>query len=349
MMTHILLLGRADYKVFINIVILVLSLGIILLGCELFTNGIEWLGKKLKLGDGVVGSIFSAVGTCLPETLIPIIALLFSNKTADTKDIGIGAIVGAPFMLSTLAFFITGISVIIFSKRRRTALKININAKILSRDISFFIVAYLTAIFTSFLPSYSLKLVMAILLFVFYVFYVMKTVNSDTTSSEIVEDLILAKILKAEPKIIIIAFQVLAALAVIIMGAEFFVGNMEVVAKGLGVSTLALSIIITPIATELPEKFNSIIWISKNKDTLALGNVTGAMVFQSCIPVAIGIMATDWVLDTITLFSAIMALGSAAVVFLWLKINKSISWIPLVIGGIFYITFISFLILRGFK
>ena len=73
------------------------------------------------------------------------------------------------------------------------------------------------------------------------------------------------------------------------------------------------------------------------------------MVFQSCIPVAIGIMATDWVLDTITLFSAIMALGSAAVVFLWLKINKSISWIPLVIGGIFYITFISFLILRGFK
>ena len=254
---------------FINIVILVLSLGIILLGCELFTNGIEWLGKKLKLGDGVVGSIFSAVGTCLPETLIPIIALLFSNKTADTKDIGIGAIVGAPFMLSTLAFFITGISVIIFAKRRRTALKININAKILSRDISFFIVAYLTAIFTSFLPSNSLKLVMAILLFVFYVFYVMKTVNSDTTSTEIVEDLILAKIFKAEPKIIIIAFQVLAALAVIIMGAEFFVGNMEVVAKGLGVSTLALSIIITPIATELPEKFNSIIWISKNKDTLA--------------------------------------------------------------------------------
>ncbi len=334
---------------FINIVILVLSLGIILLGCELFTNGIEWLGKKLKLGDGVVGSIFSAVGTCLPETLIPIIALLFSSKTADTKDIGIGAIVGAPFMLSTLAFFITGISVIIFAKSRRTALKITINAKILSRDISFFIVAYLTAIFTSFLPSNSLKLVMAVLLFVFYVFYVMKTVNSDTTSSEIVEDLNLAKILKAEPKIIIIAFQVLAALAVIIMGAEFFVGNMEVIAKGLGVSTLALSIIITPIATELPEKFNSIIWISKNKDTLALGNVTGAMVFQSCIPVAIGIMATDWVLDTITLFSAIMALGSAAVVFLWLKIRKSISWLPLVIGGIFYITFISFLILRGFK
>ena len=319
----------------VNIVILVLSLGIILLGCELFTNGIEWLGKKLKLGDGVVGSIFSAVGTCLPETLIPIIALLFSSKTADTKDIGIGAIVGAPFMLSTLAFFITGIS--------------DINAKILSRDVSFFIVAYLAAIFTSFLPIKSLKLIMAIILLIFYIFYVLKTVNSDMTSTETVEDLILAKVFRTNPNTLIIALQVIVALTVIIMGAEFFVGNMEVVAKGLGVSTLALSIIITPIATELPEKFNSIIWISKNKDTLALGNITGAMVFQSCIPVAIGIMATDWVLDTITLFSAIMALGSAAVVFLWLKINKSISWIPLVIGGIFYITFISFLILRGFK
>ena len=333
----------------VNIVILVLSLGIILLGCELFTNGIEWLGKKLKLGDGVVGSIFSAVGTCLPETLIPIIALLFSSKTADTKDIGIGAIVGAPFMLSTLAFFITGISVIIFAKRRRTGLKININAKILSRDISFFIVAYLVAIITSFLPIKSLKLIMAILLLIFYIYYVMKTVNSDMTSTETVEDLILAKIFKTNAKTLIIALQVIVALAVIIMGAEFFVGNMEVVAKGFGVSTLALSIIITPIATELPEKFNSIIWISRNKDTLALGNVTGAMVFQSCIPVAIGIMATDWILDTITLFSAIMALGSAAVVFLWLKIRKSINWLPLVTGGAFYIAFIVFLISRAFN
>jgi len=54
-----------------------MSLALILISCEFFTNGIEWLGRKIGVGDGVVGSIFSAVGTCLPETMIPIIAIIY--------------------------------------------------------------------------------------------------------------------------------------------------------------------------------------------------------------------------------------------------------------------------------
>jgi len=165
-----------------NIIILVLSLGIILLGCELFTNGIEWLGKKLKLGDGAVGSILSAVGTCLPETLIPIIAILFSKNQVDSVEIGIGAIVGAPFMLSTLAFFITGLSVIIFAKRRKTKFELNVDLNVLSRDISFFVIVYTSAIVASFIPSSFAKNIVAILLIACYIFYVVKTVNNDTNN-----------------------------------------------------------------------------------------------------------------------------------------------------------------------
>src|SRR5665647_3849985 len=33
-------------------------------------------------------------------------------------------------------------------------------------------------------------------------------------------------------------------------------------------------------------------WVRQEKDTLALGNITGAMVFQTCIPVAFGIAFT---------------------------------------------------------
>ena len=51
-----------------------------------------------------------------------------------------------------------------------------------------------------------------------------------------------------------------------------------------------LALVLAPLATELPEKFNSLIWVRQNKDTLAMGNITGAMVFQSCIPTAIGII-----------------------------------------------------------
>lgn len=332
-----------------NVIILLLSLGIILLGCELFTNGIEWFGKKMNLGDGVVGSIFSAVGTCLPETLIPIIALLFSTNQMNSKDIGIGAIVGAPFMLATLAFFITGFSVIIFSSKRKTKFQLNINLDVLSRDISFFVIVYISAILASFFTLGIVKNIVAISLIACYIYYVVKTVNNDQASNEEIDELIFSKVFKSKTSTLIIVFQIAFALVSIIIGAELFVSSIEVVAKALKVSTLVLSIIITPIATELPEKFNSIIWISKSKDTLALGNITGAMVFQSCIPVSIGILATDWNLDTVTLVSAFLALASALVNFIWIKKHKYLNSVPLLSGGLFYAFFIFYLILRGFN
>lgn len=331
-----------------NIIILVLSLGIILTGCELFTNGIEWLGKKLNVGDGVVGSIFSAVGTCLPETLIPIIALLFS-KSPESVDIGIGAIVGAPFMLSTLAFFITGLSAVVFAGRRKTGYILNVNLAILSRDISFFVIVYTGMILASIITFGVVKNALAFILIGCYVYYVFKTVNGDRSSDEEIDDLTFARAFNTKTNIFVISLQVMVALTVIIVGAELFVSNIEVVSKGFGISTLALSIVITPIATELPEKFNSVIWISKSKDTLSLGNITGAMVFQSCIPVSIGILATCWRLDTITLVSALLALCSALVTFLWIKVKRQLNPIPLLSGGLFYIFFIIFLVERGFK
>src|SRR5512138_814203 len=98
-----------------DLIIFLLSFVIILTGCEFFTNGVEWLGKIFNLSEGAVGSVLAAVGTALPETLIPIIAILFAGEDAG-REIGIGAILGAPLMLSTLAMFVTGIAVFVFSR-----------------------------------------------------------------------------------------------------------------------------------------------------------------------------------------------------------------------------------------
>lgn len=331
-----------------DLVSLILSLGIILISCELFTNGIEWLGKKLKLGDGVVGSIFSAIGTCLPETIIPIIAILFTNGSSNNVDIGIGAIVGAPFMLSTLAFFLTGLSVLIFWKKRKTGLRMNINSKILGRDIGFFIIIYTIGIAAALLDSILLKYLIAIFLIGYYIYYIILTVKTDVQSHNDIEDLYFSKLFRLKTSMPAILLQIALALGGIVFGAQIFVGSIEATADIFGISTLALSLIITPVATELPEKFNSIIWISKKKDTLALGNITGAMVFQSCIPVTIGILATSWELDAKALVSAAAALLSSTVVYLWLKIRGSLNPIPLLAGGIFYAGFIIYLVTTGF-
>ena len=123
-----------------NLVLLGISFLIIILGAELFTNGIEWLGVRLKLSEGTVGSVLAAVGTALPETLIPFVALVFFRE-ASSHDIGVGAILGAPFMLATLGFFVTAAAAIAYRRRRETGWRLDIDRKILGRDLVNILVA----------------------------------------------------------------------------------------------------------------------------------------------------------------------------------------------------------------
>jgi cation:H+ antiporter len=328
----------------IYILLLLLSLIIILLSCEIFTNGIEWAGKLLKLGDGVIGSIFSAVGTCLPETTVPIIAILFSNGMEESIDIGIGAIIGAPFMLSTIAFFMTGISVVLFRNRRKTRISMKVNIRIIQRDIGFFIVLYSLGLAATYINSDDIRYCIAYTLIFAYLIYVVITIRNDNHIHGKLEELYFTGIFGRKPNLRIVFLQVFLAFIGIIVGAKIFISNIEDASHMFGISTFVLSLIVTPIATELPEKFNSVIWIRRNKDTLALGNITGAMVFQSCIPVSIGILATPWHLDVKVAISAMLALLSALQVYLWIKLRGQLHPIPLLIGGFLYIIFLLYLL-----
>lgn len=325
-----------------NIAKMLLSLMVILVSCEFFTNGIEWLGKKLRVGEGVVGSLFSAVGTCLPETMIPVIAILFFREK-ELVDIGIGAIVGAPFMLSTLAFFVTGISVVLFWSKRKKGMAMTVNSDILCRDMSFFIASYSLGISAAFIGVKTVKDVIALSLIAIYIYYIYLTIKQDSIHHAKLDKLYLAKLLHVKTRFRVVMVQVFIALLGIIVGAHLFVIRIEAVSALLGIPAIILSMVITPIATELPEKFNSIIWIRKSRDSLAMGNITGAMVFQSCIPVSIGILATDWVLNFNAVVSALIAVVSAAIVYFWTENKKSLSPIPLLMGGGFYLVFIMLL------
>src|SRR5215218_11045842 len=108
----------------LTILELVLSLVAVLGAAVFFTNAVEIMGDRLQLGAGAVGSILAAVGTALPETMIPLVAilgaLLAGSGSAAAGEIGIGAILGAPFLLSTLALFIVGVAVLGYRRRRQT-------------------------------------------------------------------------------------------------------------------------------------------------------------------------------------------------------------------------------------
>ena len=113
-----------------------------------------------------------------------------------------------------------------------------------------------------------------------------------------------------------IFLQIGVAIVGIILGAEIFVKEVQVLSETLGAAPLIVSLLITPIATELPEKFNSVLWVRQRKDTLALGNITGAMVFQSTFPVSVGLLFTTWELPRSGLVSGVLALISGTVFYL---------------------------------
>jgi cation:H+ antiporter len=131
----------------------------------------------------------------------------------------------------------------------------------------------------------------------------------------------------------------------IVWGSYIFVEKVQVISLQLGVSPFILAMIIAPIATELPEKFNSVIWINKGKDTLAIGNVTGAMVFQGSMITAIGILMTEWRLNSAALLTVALTFASVGMAYLQIRWKKHLTPGTLLVGGAFYFIFLVLIFL----
>ena len=338
---------------------------LILLGAEAFTDGVEFLGKQLGLSEGATGSILAAIGTATPETLIPIIAILFTNS-ADSDEIGVGAILGAPFMLATLVMLLIGLVAFVLRKRRgRDTLRVD--AAHATRDLSFFLVLYTLALALAvappelhflkgylgwiFLPSYFL-----------YLYLVLRTpkntaadIEEAVEEAEAFEELNFATYLKrvgvqiapARPPLPLTLVQVVISFGAILLGARFFADFVEDFSHAMGFNTLLVALILAPLATELPEAANSLLWTREGKDVIALGNVAGAMVFQSTIPVSLGVLLTPWQLGQYGTVAAVFAIISAAIIWVQLRIRAKENALPvsaLMFGGSLYLVFLGYIL-----
>ena len=328
-----------------TIIELVLSLAAILGAAILFTNAVEILGERLNLGAGAVGSLLAAVGTALPETMIPIVAilgaLLVGSGGAAASEIGIGAILGAPFLLATLALFIVGAAGLFYRGRRKTGSEITVDRQTATHDLAFFLPCFALAAGAGLVSlPLVLKIILAVVLLGAYVLYVVWTVKQGGEAEEDVPQNLTLWPSRSEAPTWAVATQLLGTIAVMGAGAHFFVSAVEHISKSVGIPAGLIALVLAPLATELPEKFNSVIWLRDNKDTLAIGNITGAMVFQSTIPVSIGVLFTPWHLDFLSALAAAFALVSA-VVFLGFLLRKAPLRSFVMLGaGSLYIVFV---------
>jgi len=324
---------------------MIFSFCLILAGSELFTNGVEWVGHHLSLSEAAVGSLLAAVGTALPETLIPAVALILSGGVPGPhSEIGVGAIVGAPLMLSTIALFVMGVAALGFRGRRgRVALRVPPDDA--RRDLAFFIPVFVGTIAMG-IPATQLMLryaCSAVLIAVYVSYMALMLRLQRGAHVEIEHGLYLERVFAgdpANPRGWATSTQVFVGTAAILVGAYFFVEQMVLFSQHARLSPGVLSLILSPLATELPEKYNAVVWIRQSKDNLALANITGAMVFQSCIPTALGLAFTTWHLSPPELLGAVIATLSATMLYINLR-DSELGTPSLIAGGAAYAAFIA--------
>jgi cation:H+ antiporter len=280
------------------------SLLLVVIASELFTNAIEWAGYLLNLGTGATGSLLAALGTSLPETVVPVVALATHSHGAD--KVATGAVLGSPFLLLTLGAGATGIAVVLRGGARRLV----IDRRQARRDLGVFIGAFTVAVVSSVLPS-GPRIGVGALLLVAYAVYVVATLRGSAAVGERPEPLHIVRWRPGEPHPVLVTVQLLIAVGLLVVGSQLFVTALDQTASALQIPQLVLALVIVPVATELPETLNSVLWIRTNDDMLAFGNVAGSAAFQSCILAAIGIVFTTWQPGSAGLISATLTLLTA--------------------------------------
>jgi cation:H+ antiporter len=159
---------------------------------------------------------------------------------------------------------------------------------------------------------------------------------------------------RSNPSTLLVISQTLFALGFIILGAHLFIYSVEwLTNEVLHLPLAIIALLLAPAATELPETFNSYIWISRDKDVLALNNITGALVFQSTLPVTLGIVFTSWDLSFnwgtvgfLNAFSAVLAILGASMLYIRVRYTSDdmLTYLPFLIGGVLYLLFILILV-----
>jgi cation:H+ antiporter len=296
----------------LTLLILLAAAAVIYVACELFVNGVEWIGHRFDVGQKATGTILAAFGTALPESVVTLVAVAFGVGAAQ-KQIGVGAALGGPLVLSTVAYAVVGWTLLACRRSLRTATA-DADFRALSRDQAWFLIIFvfkigLGLIVLAWKPWLGLAFLAA------YGVYVWQEARGEQGEAEGELEPLKFAPKAAHPPTVLAVLQTVIAVTVIFFASKVFVGQIDVLGRGLGLKPQLLALLVSPIATELPETLNAIIWVRQGKIRLALANISGAMMIQATVPSAFGIFFTPWILDPALIVAGGVTL--AAIVALW--------------------------------
>jgi cation:H+ antiporter len=296
---------------FITLVLFSLTAGTIYFACEFFVNGVEWLGRRLNLSATATGTVLAAFGTALPESAVTFTAVVFGGSPQH-KDIGVGAALGGPLVLATIAYAVVGFALL----RNRRKLQhgrhgVTVDHRRLSRDQAWFLGIFAIKVGLG-LVVFTIKPWLGVLFLAAYGLYVWRELKDEGGDAHGDLEPLRIRPQDAEPTLFWVALQTAGALAVVALASHVFVMQIEALGTAFGMSPHMAALLLSPIATELPETMNALIWVRQGKERLALANISGAMMIQATIPSALGLFFTPWLFDGPLLAAAVVTMLAVA-------------------------------------
>jgi cation:H+ antiporter len=303
--------------------------------CEFFVNGVEWVGHRFRLGATTTGTVLAAFGTALPESAVTFVAVVFGRDAAQ-KDIGVGAALGGPLVLATIAYAVVGLTLVGNRKRLgRESTLVEVNHRRLSHDQAWFLSIFVVKVGLG-LVAFALKPALGVLFLAAYAAYLWREMRND---EPVVDECDLEPLKfrpgDSSPSLAWAGFQTLVALAVIGAASHAFVGRLESIAAGLGWAPQFVALLLSPLATELPETLNAVIWVRQGRERLALANISGAMMIQATVPSALGLLFTPWRFDQSLLAAGVVTTVAVAVLWLLCRRGKINSWSLVPMAGLY--------------
>ncbi len=321
-----------------DVLLFIGGLLMIVVAAELFTNAVEWAGFRLHLSSGATGSLLAALGTSLPETVVPIVALVSGQPSA--TSVATGALLGSPFLLLSLGTALTGVAILF--RQGRT---LRSDPHQVRRDLSVFIGGFSVVLVSIVLP-FAARVALGVLLLLTYCAYVWRTLRGGEPTESAPEPLHLVRWRSSEPPTSLVIVQLVVAVAVLILGSNLFVRALNDVALSLHTNPLTLALVVVPVATELPETLNSVLWIRSGNDALAFGNVAGSAAFQACVLGFVGLTFTPWRPDFNGVLSGLLTLGTAVYLLVLLRSGSARGrWLAL--AGLPWMAYVVAEILAG--
>ncbi len=323
---------------FTTVLLFLASAIAIYIACGYFVNGIEWLGRKCKISETATGTVLAAFGTALPESAVTFAAVIGADDVQ--KEIGVGAALGGPLVLSTISYAMVGF--MLWRCARKLGRKnehLHTDQKRLSRDQAWFLGIFAFKIALGFM-AFPGKQWLGLLFIAAYGIYVWREMigadEGETESSKLDPLSMCPK--RENPPLSMVLVQTLGALAVIGFASHIFVGQVQGIGTVLGMSSQLVALLLSPVATELPETMNAIIWVRQGKERLALANISGAMMIQATIPSALGLLFTPWILTTPLLIAG--AVTALAIIALFLIFRRGqVNAKQLICVGFGYVVF----------